>query len=474
MSEMRKTKIVATVGPASESEENLIKLLECGVNVFRLNSSHETLDVHRDRIQRIKKLRNKGYTFAILLDLSGPKIRTGKFETDYITLQQGSIVEVVCGEEFVGNAQRFWINYEKLYEEIKIGEKILINDGAVSLVTKEVHKQDKTILCEVERGGEITHKRGVNLPGVDISTPSLTERDKEFLKLGNEEGIDYFALSFVRKAKDIIEVKELTNIPIVAKIETVQALNNLEEIIAATDAVMVARGDLGVEIPIAEVPIAQKRIIELSNLYKKPVITATQMLESMINNATPTRAEVTDISNAILDGTDAIMLSAETSIGKYPCEAVRVMDDVSKMTEKYMESYETYKLEWLREYSSSFDTSSAISYAATTLAKNVNAKLMIAATSTGSTAIHVSKYKPAIPIMAATNSSETYNRLSLVWDVIPVMLEGDLTTDEMIEQVVQKAQCLGLVNSGDKVVIVAGIPWGKPGTTDTVKIQTIK
>lgn len=474
MTEMRKTKIVATVGPASESEENLVRLLECGVNVFRLNSSHETIDIHRDRIERMKKIRDKGYTFAILLDLSGPKIRTGRFETEYITLQQGSTVEVVCGEEFIGNAQRFWINYEKLYEEIKIGEKILINDGAVSLITREVRKQDKTIVCEVERGGEITHKRGINLPGVDISTPSLTERDKEFLKLGNEENVDYFALSFVRKAKDIKEIKELTNIPIVAKIETMQALDNLEEIITATDAVMVARGDLGVEIPIAQVPIVQKRIIELSNLYKKPVITATQMLESMINNATPTRAEVTDISNAILDGTDAIMLSAETSIGKYPCEAVRVMEDVSKMTEKYMESYETYKLEWLREYSSSFDTPSAISYAATTLAKNVNAKLIIAATSTGSTAIHVSKYKPAIPIMAATNSSETYNRLSLVWDVIPVMLEGGLTTDEMIEQVVQKAAALGLVNSGDKVVIIAGIPWGKPGKTDTVQIQTIK
>ncbi|MGQ9855293.1 MAG: pyruvate kinase [Fervidobacterium sp.] len=471
---MRKTKIVATVGPASESEENIIKLVQCGVNVFRLNSSHETIEVHRERIKRLKRVREKGYPLAILLDLAGPKIRTGKFESDYVTLKDGEYCEIVCGEEFVGNEKRFWINYDKLYQEIKSGEKILINDGAVALTVDSVDVEKKTITCIVERGGTITHKRGVNLPGVDVSIPSITERDKEFIKLGNEERIDYFALSFVRKARDIEDAKKLTDIPIVAKIETVQALDNLEEIIIKSDAVMVARGDLGVEIPISQVPIAQKRIIEISNLYKKPVITATQMLESMINNATPTRAEVTDISNAILDGTDAIMLSAETSIGKYPCEAVRVMDEVAQNTEKYMEEYETFKLDWLKEYSSTLDLPSAISYSATTLAKNIDAKMIITATSTGSTAIHVSKFKPAIPIMAATNSYETYCRLSLVWGVLPVMLEENLTTDEMIESVTEKAKKLGFVNSGDKVVIVAGIPWGKPGTTNTVQVQEIK
>lgn len=471
---VRKTKIVATIGPASESEENIVKLLECGVNVFRLNSSHETIEIHRERIKRLKKVREKGYQFAILLDLAGPKIRTGKFETDYVTLEDGKEVEIVCGEEFIGNAQRFWINYDKLYEEIKPGEKILINDGAVSLTVKDVDKSRKAILCVIERGGTITHKRGVNLPGVDISIPSVTDRDKEFIKLGNEERIDYFALSFVRKAKDVEDAKSLTDIPIVAKIETAQALNNLEEIVIKADAVMVARGDLGVEIPVAQVPIAQKRIIEVANLYKKPVITATQMLESMINSATPTRAEVTDISNAILDGTDAVMLSAETSIGKYPCEAVQVMDEVAKNTESFMEEYEAFRLDWLKEYSSSLDLPSAISYAATNLAKNIDAKLIITATGTGTTAIHVSKYKPSIPIMAATNSYETFYRLSLVWGVVPVMLEKSLTTDEMIEEVTKKAKELGFVQPGDKVVIVAGIPWGKPGTTNTVQVQEIK
>lgn len=470
---MRKTKIVATIGPACEQEDNIVKLIECGVNVFRLNSSHETIEIHRERIHRLKKIREKGYNFAILLDLAGPKIRTGKFDKEYVTLENGSNVEIVCGEEFVGNEQKFWINYDKLYEEIKPSEKILINDGAIALTVEEVIKDKKTIICKVDRGGTITHKRGVNLPGVDVSIPSITDKDKEFIRLGNEEAIDYFALSFVRKAKDVKMAKELTDIPIIAKIETAQALDNLEEIVSVADAVMVARGDLGVEIPVSQVPIAQKRIIEIASLYKKPVITATQMLESMINNPTPTRAEVTDISNAILDGTDAIMLSGETSIGKYPCEAVRVMDEVAKNTEQYMEEYETYKFDWLKEYSSSFDLTSAISYAATNLAKNVEAKLIIIATNTGTTAISISKYKPSIPVMAATNNSKTFHRLCLTWGVIPVMLEEKLTTDEMIESVVNKAKSLGLAKKDDKVIIVAGIPWGKPGTTNTVQVQTI-
>lgn len=471
---MRKTKIVATIGPVSESEENIINLAEAGVNVFRLNSSHETLDVHRERIRRLKSVREKGYNFAILLDLAGPKIRTGDFENQFVTLENDSIVEIVCSEEFVGNEKRFWIKYDKLYEEIKQGEKILINDGAVALIVEEVKKDDKTIVCRVIRGGTITHKRGVNLPGVDVSIPSITERDKEFIKLGNEEKIDFFALSFVRKAKDVQDAKKLTDIPIVAKIETLQALENLDEIVAVSDAVMVARGDLGVEIPLSQVPIAQKRIIEVANLYKKPVITATQMLESMINNATPTRAEVTDISNAILDGTDAVMLSGETSIGKYPYEAVRVMDEVAKNTEEYMEKLEPFELDWLKEFSSSFDVANALAYAATSLVKNIGAKLIIAATCTGSTGVIVSKYKPSIPVMAATNNIETYHRLNLSWGVIPVMLEGNLSTDEMIDAVINKAKELKLAQVQDKVIIIAGIPWGRPGTTNTVQVHDVR
>ncbi len=473
MPQLRKTKIVATLGPATESEEGILRLLKCGVDVFRLNSSHETIEVHRERIRRLKSIRQRGYNFAILLDLAGPKIRTGKFETEYVTLEDGAEVEIVCGEEFVGNAKRFWINYDRLYEEIKPFEHILINDGAIDLEVKDVIKSQKTVLCTVKRGGTITHKRGVNLPGVDISIPSVTDRDREFIKMGNEEMIDYFALSFVRKAKDVKDAKALTGIPIVAKIETAQALDNLEEIILASDAVMVARGDLGVEIPVAQVPIAQKRIIEIANLYKKPVITATQMLESMVQNPTPTRAEITDISNAILDGTDAIMLSAETSVGKYPCEAVKVMDEVARNTEAYMEEYENYKIEWLREYSSSLDTPSAISYAAVTLARNVEAKLIITATSTGATAIHVAKFKPSVPVLAATHDDTTYHRLSLVWGVIPVKIEASLTTDQMIERVIQVAKETAMVKSGDTIVLVAGIPWGKPGTTNTVQVHVI-
>ncbi len=470
---MKKTKIVATIGPASESEEMVKKLLVCGVNVFRLNSSHETVEIHKNRIRTLKKVREElNIPFAILLDLAGPKIRTGRFETDYIDLVDGCEVIIKTGEEFVGNAKEFWVNYEPLAREVKQKDRILINDGAVEL---EVLSTEGTkVFCKVIRGGSITHKRGVNLPGVDLSIGSITERDKEFIKLGNEEEIDYFALSFVRKAKDVLELKELTEIPVVAKIETVQALENLEEIVRTADAIMVARGDLGVEIPIAEVPIAQKRIIELSNLYKKPVITATQMLESMINNSSPTRAEVTDIANAILDGTDAIMLSAETSIGKYACEAVNVMKEVAIKTEQFMASYESFNMEWLREYSSTLDDESAVAYAGATLAKNVDAKLIITATNTGKTAITVSKFKPHIPIMGATNNKKTYYRLALVWGVDPVMIEPHLSTDDMIKTVIEKATALGYVTKKDKVILVAGIPWGKPGTTNTVQVQEVQ
>lgn len=474
MGEIRRTKIVATLGPASDSEDVVLTLIEAGVDVFRLNSSHETLELHGARIRRLRELRSRGFNFAILLDLAGPKIRTGRFETEYVTLQEGNTVEIGCGEEFVGGAERFWINYPKLHDEIKPGERILINDGALELVVVDVFPSRRTIKCRVLRGGTITHRRGVNLPGVEISIPSITPRDEEFVRLGNDEGVDYFALSFVRKASDVREVKKLTDIPIVAKIETASALENLEEIVRAADAVMVARGDLGVEIPVAEVPIAQKRIIEIANLYKKPVITATQMLETMITSPTPTRAEVSDISNAILDGTDAIMLSGETSVGKYPVQAVRTMVEVSLKTERYMKEYESFKLEWLREYSSALDTASAVSHAAWDLARNVNASLIITATNTGATAIHVSKLKPAVPIMAATNNESTFRRLSLVWGVIPVMIDVSLTTDEMIEKVIALAKEKGLATRGDKVILVAGIPWGRPGTTNTVQVHVVE
>ncbi|QTA38673.1 pyruvate kinase [Thermosipho ferrireducens] len=469
---MRKTRIVATIGPATESEDMLKKLVELGVNVFRLNSSHDTINIHQKRIRRMKQLREEmGVPFAILLDLSGPKIRTGILETEYVTLQEGNNLTLTV-EDIPGNTEKIYINYSRLPFEVKKGDKILLNDGAIEL--EVVGTTDTEIETKILRGGKITHHRGVNLPGIDISMPALTEKDKQFIKLGVEEGIDYFALSFVRKVSDVRLAKSLSNgIPVIAKIETAQALDNLDSIIQEADGVMVARGDLGVEIPLSKVPIAQKQIIETANRFAKPVITATQMLESMIKNETPTRAEISDIANAILDGTDAVMLSAETSIGKNPLESVKVMDEVARTTEKFMHSYDSLELEWIRTYYISENISDAISHAVYNLTYDVNAKLIITATSTGNTAINVARLRPKVPIMAATPNESTYYKLSLVWGIIPVMINQTASTDEMISEVLKKAKELNLASKGDKVVITAGIPWGRPGTTNTVQIQEV-
>ncbi|MBT1248009.1 MULTISPECIES: pyruvate kinase [unclassified Thermosipho (in: thermotogales)] len=469
---MRKTRIVSTIGPATESEEMLEKLIKTGVNVFRLNSSHDTLEVHKERIKRLKKLREKlNAVFAILIDLSGPKIRTGKLKEEYITLKENSIVDITT-DDVLGDEKLLSVNYVRFPFEVKKGDKVLINDGAIELEVLETN--NNIVKTKVIRGGRITHHRGVNLPGVDLSISAITEKDKEFIKLAIEENIDFIALSFVRKPEDVKLAKSLSNgIPVIAKIETAQALDYLDEIIHEAEGVMVARGDLGVEIPLSKVPIVQKQIIETANRYAKPVITATQMLESMIKNSTPTRAEVSDIANAILDGTDAIMLSAETSIGDYPIEAVKVMNEVAINTEKFLLNYESIELEWIRSYYISEDPETAISHAVYNLSKDINAKLIITATGTGRTAINVARLRPNVPIMAATPNISTLYKLSLVWGVIPVLINQTLSTDEMINEVMKKAKELELAKKGDKVIITAGIPWGKPGTTNTLQIQEI-
>lgn len=469
---MRKTRIVTTIGPATESEEMLEKLVNSGVNVFRLNSSHDTIEIHRERIRRLKKIREKLNTpFSILIDLSGPKIRTGKLKEEYITLKEGSILKITT-EDLLGNESILSVNYKRFPLEVKSGDRILLNDGAIELTVEKV--EDNLVYTKVIRGGKITHHRGVNLPGVDLSISAVTDKDKKFIDLAIEEDLDYIALSFVRKASDVKYAKSLSNgIPVIAKIETAQALDNLEEIISFADGVMVARGDLGVEIPLSQVPIAQKRIIETANRMSKPVITATQMLESMINNMTPTRAEVSDIANAILDGTDAIMLSSETSIGKYPLRAVAVMDEVAKNTEKFLLDYDSIELEWIWNYYISENIEDAISHAVYNLSRDINAKLIITATSTGKTAINIARLRPSVPIMAATPNLSTYYRLSLVWGVIPVMINQTLSTDEMIIEVMRKAKETNLASKGDKVIITAGIPWGRPGTTNTLQVHEI-
>ncbi len=475
---MRKTKIVCTIGPATDSEEMLSKLVDAGMNVARLNTSHGDVEEHRRKIKLIKKIREeRKIPLAILLDLSGPKIRTGYLEKDEITLKEDSEL-ILTTEDVRGNERILSISYTGLPSDVKPGDRILLSDGAIELEVLETDGLSR-IKTRVVNGGRITHRRGVNVPGVDLKgISSITDRDIEFMKLGVEEMVDYFALSFVRKPEDVElakrSIEELGgDQPVISKIETLQALNNLEDIVEKSDGIMVARGDLGVEIPLEEVPVAQKRIINTANRMAKPVITATQMLESMVENPRPTRAEVTDIANAILDGTDAIMLSEETAVGRYPLEAVRYMDRVARETEEFFHEFKSLAFDWMRGFTITVDVSDAISHACWHLSEDLDAALIITSTSTGSTARRVSRFRPRATILAPTPDEKTYYRLSLVWGVIPVKIEFTKSTDEMIEMSLREAESMGLLKNGDRVIITAGIPWGKPGSTNMIKVHEV-
>jgi len=476
---MKKTKIVCTIGPASESEETIKNLIGAGMNVARLNTSHGDPQEHAQKIKRIKKIRKElKVPLGILLDLAGPKIRTGYLEKDEIELKEGSIL-ILTTEDIKGNESKISINYKGLPADVKKGDRILLADGLIELEVIETdgEKEIKTI---VKNGGTITHRRGVNVPGVDLKgVRSVTERDEMYIKFGVENGVDMFALSFVRKADDVLYAKELIkkyggNQPIISKIETKQALDNLDEILEVSDGVMVARGDLGVEIPLEEVPLAQKRIIGMANRMAKPVITATQMLESMVHNPRPTRAEVTDVANAILDGTDAIMLSEETAMGKYPVEAVKYMSKIAEETEVLLEEYKNMAIDWLRTFSFAVDTSDAISHAAWHLSDDLQVPAIITFTSSGSTAKRVSRFRPRALILAPTPKDTTYYTLSVVWGVTPLRIEQAKSTDEMIELTIEKAMEEGYVRHGDTVVITAGVPIGVPGTTNLIKVHEVK
>ncbi|MDI3523562.1 pyruvate kinase [Kosmotoga sp.] len=470
---MRKTKIVCTVGPATENPDMLKKLIEAGMNVVRLNTSHDDLEHHRRRIRTVKKIREElAVPITILLDLAGPKIRTGDFSSDTVVLKKGDLFTLTT-EDIVGDDKRVSVSYKKLPSEVNSGDFILVNDGKIKLRVVETNETE--IKTTVVNGGEITHRRGINVPGIDLGIEALTLKDKEFIKLGIEEGVDYFALSFVRKPEDVIEAKKIISsfggsIPIISKIETVQALKRIESIAEVSDGLMVARGDLGVEIPVEEVPIAQKKIIRAGNKNRIPVITATQMLESMIENPVPTRAETTDISNAIIDGTDAVMLSAETSVGKYPIEAVSVMHKTALSTEKYIRAH-PYLLQWTREDVVTDDHTDAICRAAWDISETLKIKLIVSSTYTGHTAINVSGFRPRSHILAVTPNKNTYHRLGMVWGVTPMLLELGSTIDEMVKIASEKARKLDLLDPGDNFIITAGVPLGKANTTNMLKLE---
>lgn len=472
---MRKTKIICTVGPASDSVEILSKLIEAGMNASRHNFSHGDHEEHKVRMDLVKKLREKyNKPIAIILDTKGPEIRTGKFEGGSVDLKDGMSFTVICGEDIIGNKSMCSVSYADLYKDVNIGDSILIADGLVGLEVKSV--EDNKIYCTVRNSGSLGNNKNVNVPGVITTLPAVTEKDVSDLKFGIEMGVDIVAASFIRKAADVLHMRKVlqenggVGILIFSKIENHEGVNNIDEIIKFSDGIMVARGDLGVEIPTEEVPIVQKMIIEKCNEAGKPVITATQMLDSMIKNPRPTRAEASDVANAIFDGTDSIMLSGETANGKYPVETVITMSKIAERAEKALNYEEKLKK---RRRNHIPNVPNAISLATCNTAMDLKASAIITATQSGHTAKVVSKFRPECPIIAVTPYDKVARSLALNWGVFPIVADKMETTDELIDKSVDFALETGFVKKGDVVVIAAGIPVNYGGTTNMMKVHIV-
>ena len=472
--EERKTRIVCTLGPATTEKRMLEALVRAGMNVARLNMSHGTHEEKAAVVEDLREIRKRlGVPLAIMIDVEGPKIRTGRLKREYVEMKKGSILTLTT-EEIIGDENKISVDYPGLPSDVKSGDKILMNDGLIAL--KVLSTTDKEIKCEILNTGTITHNRGLNLPDVDLKIPALTSKDIKDLEFAAKVKPEYIALSFVRKAEDITKAREILrkngmdHARIISKIETKQALENLSEILDASDGAMVARGDLGVETDPEDLPVTQKRIISMCNERAIPVITATQMLESMVNNPRPTRAEITDVANAVLDGTDAVMLSEETAVGNYPIEAVNFMSRIAKKSEKYMDISENVRIYNAKKCE---NVSDAISLSVWRLGVELKSKVIVASTSSGLTARHVSRLRPSAMILSTTPNESTYHALALVWGVLPVVVDKVESTDEMIRLATEKLLAFGLVNPGDKFVLTAGIPWGVSGTTNMIKVQEV-
>ena len=469
----KRTKIVCTLGPASEKEETLRELIKNGLNVCRMNFSHGSHEEHKGRMDVVKKVRAElNKPVAILLDTKGPEIRTGQFDMPEVLLEEGQTFTITM-KDVMGNKEMCTVSYKGLAKDVVPGNTILIDDGLVGLTVKEVNGDD--IVCVVENSGIVKNHKGVNVPGVKVNLPAITEKDRSDIEFGIEQGIDFIAASFVRKVSDVLAIREIleennaTDIKIISKIENQEGVDNLDEIIAVSDGIMVARGDLGVEIPTEEIPVVQKLMIKKCNEAGKPVITATQMLDSMMRNPRPTRAEVTDVANAIYDGTDAIMLSGETAAGKYPVEAVKIMATIAKRTEETVD----YNKNLRNKALASTNVTDAISYATCTTAINLDAKAILTSTSSGHTARMVSKFRPSCPIVATTSNERVMRQLSLTWGVLPTLSTDGTNTDEVIANSMNAAKENNFVEENDLVVITAGVPVATSGTTNLVKVETI-
>jgi len=464
----KRTKIIATIGPASSSPSIIAKLIHAGMDAARLNFSHGNWDDHTKRIGLIRGEAEKaGKQIAIIQDLQGPKLRVGIIKNDAVTLRRGEEVTLTT-RKVLGTNRVITITYPRLTKDLNPGDRVLLDDGRLEL--KVTSKIADSLYCKVINGGMLSSHKGVNLPGAALLLPSISRKDKEDLRFGIARGVDYIALSFVRKAADIEAVRLFlkahgADIPIIAKIEKLEAVQNLDEIIAAADGIMVARGDLGVEMSPEQVPLLQKKIIEACNLAEKPVITATQMLESMIENPQPTRAEASDVANAILDGTDCVMLSGETAMGKYPVQSVEVMSRIAIQAETSVRP---------RQPNSELSgTDESVAHASCRAAEEQKARAIVTFTQSGSTALLVSKHRPTVDIIAPTPFDMVARKISLYWGVTPIILKTKRTTDSMIASVERAMLYRRLVKLRDLIVITAGVPIGVAGSTNMMKIHRV-
>ncbi|RMG86066.1 MAG: pyruvate kinase [Chloroflexi bacterium] len=476
--EGKRTKIVATLGPASWDKETVRQMMRAGMNVARINFSHGEHERHAKTIAIVREVaEEEGLVVAIMADIQGPKIRLGVVANEPVTIKPGDTI-VLTEDDVPGENGVYQLPHPEFIRDIKAGDPLLLDDGNLEFVVREA--RPKSLVCEVVIGGEISSRKGVMAPSSHLTLPAITEKDREDIEFALEHHVDYIAMSFVRSVEDIQELKWLIrhlggDAAIIAKIEKHEALENLEKIIAATDGIMVARGDLGLETPAEQVPYQQKRIIQLCNEAGKPVITATQMLSSMVDSPRPTRAEASDVYNAIVDGTDAVMLSNETAVGKYPVRAVETMATIAVIAEQQLweEGAPRWRSHDINNKTSEEIISDAISEATSRIAQMLNPKAIVTSTMTGYTARRVARERTKTPIICVTPNGVTYRRMALVWGVIPLLVPEFNTIDEMISTIVRAAYNEGLVEVGDMLVIIAGVPFGIGGQTNLLKIQRV-
>ena len=468
----RRTKIVATIGPSTQSESVITELIKAGVTTFRLNFSHGDHEDHSERIKTIRKVSSElNLHIGILQDLQGPKIRLGRFKDGPVRVKKGDLFsltskKVECDNKIAN------VTYEKLTDEVSIGKRILLDDGRVEMIVERIDNKENILICKVTVGGVLSNNKGVNFPDVQLSVKALTEKDKNDLEFGLKSGVDWIALSFVRNPSDINEIKDLINehgysTPVIAKIEKFEAIDQIDSVLPLCDGVMVARGDLGVEMPPEEVPLLQKELIKKANTLGIPIITATQMLDSMASSPRPTRAEVSDVANAILDGTDAVMLSNETAVGDYPIEAVKTMATIARRIER------DYPQKAIESHLPS-TIPNAISAAVSSISRQLDAAAIIPLTKSGATAHNVSKFRPPTPILATTSEKSVARRLQLAWGVTPILIESQERAAKIFSIAMQIAQEMDILKQGDLVVQTAGTLTGISGSTDLIKVGLVR